>query len=207
MKPIPFVQAKWYHPSTPMERTPRVIVIHSMESQEKPDTAENVAQWFKRGPKDANGNDIKTSAHYCIDSDSIVQCVQCRDVAFGAKGFNRVGIHLELAGRANQTREQWIDAYSLPMLRNAAELIALVLCPKFHIDRRYLSDIAIRQIAAGKMPDLTGVCTHRDITRALSVSGGHTDPGPNFPRQRFLWEVDQAWILGKPATFDPDAGV
>ncbi len=56
-----------------------LIVIHTMEMEEKGDTAEHCALWF-RNPA------AKVSAHYCVDADSIVQCVRDQDVAWHAPG-------------------------------------------------------------------------------------------------------------------------
>ena len=55
-----------------------VLVIHTMESPEKPDTAESVANWF------SGSTAPQASAHYCIDGNSIVQCVHDDDVAWHA---------------------------------------------------------------------------------------------------------------------------
>jgi N-acetyl-anhydromuramyl-L-alanine amidase AmpD len=178
VRKIPFVQAKWF---TPVEgdRGVWVIVMHCMEGPEKGATAENVARYFARGSEGR-----KASAHYCVDADSVVQSVQCRDVSYGAPGMNRHGIHLELAGYASQSPEAWLDAYSRSTLVNAALLCKQVLCPKFGIQRRWLGDEEIRRVARGEK--ITGFCTHADITRALGTPGGHTDPGAGFPRKHFM---------------------
>ena len=73
-----------------------LLVIHTMEAPEKPDTAENVAKWF------AGSTAPQASAHYCIDADSIVQCVQDRDVAWHAPGANHNGLGFEHAGTAGR---------------------------------------------------------------------------------------------------------
>ena len=87
---IPFVQARNYTRgrSNPID----VIVIHTMESPEKPDTAESVAAWF------AAATAPQASAHYCIDANSIVECVRDTDVAWHAPGANHNGL-----GRARRT--------------------------------------------------------------------------------------------------------
>lgn len=179
MNKIPFIQAKWYTPvpiSSP--RKPSVIVLHSMEAPEKGTTAEAVARYFASG---CDGR--KASAHYCIDNDSVVQCVQCNDVAYGAPNMNRYGIHLEHAGYARQTRAEWLDAFGFAMLRRSAELCATVLCPKFGIKIQRLTDDQLKQASQGY--NVSGFCTHADVTRALG-GGTHTDPGPGFPFDYYL---------------------
>ena len=96
VKTIPFVQAKNFTqgPSNAID----VLVIHTMESPEKPDTAESVAHWF------AGSTAPQASAHYCIDDNSIVQCVHDADVAWHAPGANHNGLGFEHAGRAAQTQ-------------------------------------------------------------------------------------------------------
>ena len=91
-------------------RTIDLIVIHTMEMDEKGDTAEHCALWFKNPA-------AKVSAHYCVDADSIVQCVRDQDVAWHAPGANHDGIGIEHAGRAKQTGRDWSDAYSVAMLQ------------------------------------------------------------------------------------------
>jgi len=171
---IPFTQARWFTDLTNLpDRNPQVIVIHDMEAPDKGNTAENIANYFKQGAR-------KASAHYCIDNNSIVQCVQCRDVAYGAPGMNRHGIHLEHAGYANQTLSIWKDPYNVAMFDLSAQLCGRVLMPKYGIPAVWLTDEEIRAVPNDKT--IKGFCTHRDITRALATAGGHTDPGPYFPR-------------------------
>ena len=68
-------------------------------------SAESVARWFSRPS-------AQVSAHYCVDVDSIVQCVRERDIAWHARGGNAKSIGIELAGYARQTKAEWADAYS-----------------------------------------------------------------------------------------------
>jgi hypothetical protein len=181
---IPFVPAMFFTEVGDPPRHPRVIVVHTMEAPEKGITAESVAAYFKAGCPD-NGQLRKTSAHYCIDSDSIVQCVQCKDVAYGAPNMNRLGIHLEHAGYSAQSSADWADAYSLAMLKLSSELCREVLCPKFSIDKRWLSPDEIRSIGRGQSTG-SGFCTHRDVTKAFGTPGGHLDPGLNFPKDLYM---------------------
>ena len=167
---IPFVQARWYTPTT--GRTIKLIVLHSAEIPEKGSSAENIARYFAT-------TDRKVSAHYCVDPDSIVQSVQTRDVAYAAPGANHNGVHLELAGYARQTRAEWQDKASHAILENAAALCARVLLPKFEIPALYRGQPA--DLKAG----VPGITTHARVSAAFKRST-HTDPGPGFPITAFL---------------------
>src|SRR5688572_29051390 len=115
---FPLVRARWFTDVTD-RRQVRLVVIHSMEAPEKGETAENVARYFQN-PRDKNGKPVKASAHLCVDSDSIVQCVLDNDVAYAAPGANSDGVHIELSGYAKQTRKEWLDAYGVLMFEKGA---------------------------------------------------------------------------------------
>lgn len=166
---LPFVQARWYT-SQEGAREVRFLVIHTAECSESPQGAENVARYFQT-------TKVKASAHYCIDNDSIVQCLQTKDIAWAARSIgNRYGVHLEHAGRASQSAQEWADAYSDAMLRLSAGLTAF-LCQKFALPVKWLDAKALRRGDIG----ITG---HNDITEAWG--GTHWDPGPSFPLLRYL---------------------
>jgi N-acetyl-anhydromuramyl-L-alanine amidase AmpD len=162
-----------------------LIVIHTMEMDEKGETAENCAQWF-RNPG------AKVSAHYCVDADSIIQCVRDQDVAWAAPGANSDGIQIEHAGRAKQTGRDWSDAYSTAMLERSARLVA-ELCTKYKIP---VSWLYAADLLAGKR----GITTHDAVSKAFK-RGSHWDPGTGFPVERYLALVRAS--LGKaPAPTD-----
>src|SRR6185295_17141877 len=127
---FPFVKAKFFQPVTG-KRAVRLIVIHSMEFPEKDDTAETCAKMFQ-DPRDEHGKPRPASAHLCIDNNSIIQSVLDNNVPAAAPGANHDGIHLELAGRAKQTEAEWLDAYGVLLLNNAAEA-AGQYCLKYDI--------------------------------------------------------------------------
>ena len=157
----------------------RLIVIHSMESQEKPNTAETVAKWFG-GPTAP-----QASAHFCVDNNSAVRVVDDEDIAWGAPGANSDGLHIEIAGSARQTRGQWRDAYSLACLDQAAK-VAAQWCMKYQIPVRRLN---LNQLVDGKTKGFIG---HIDATKAFpQYKGSHTDPGQNFPWDIFLKKVEE----------------
>ena len=141
------------------------VVMHTMEAPETANTAENVASYFANPAAQA-------SAQYCVDSDSIIQCVDELDYAFAAATTgNMFGIHIELAGYAAQDDAGWSDEFSQAMLDKAAALTASI-CRKHGIPPRFLTDA---QLAAGEK----GITTHGAISRVFRESD-HT--GPEFSR-------------------------
>ena len=147
-----------------------LVVVHTMEMDEKGETAENCAQWF-RNPG------ANVSAHYCVDADSIVQCVRDEDVGWHAPGANHDGIGIEHAGRAKQTGRDWSDPYSTAMLERSATLAA-ELCAKYKIPVTWLH---APDLKAGKR----GITTHKAVSDAFR-RGSHWDPGEGFPVERYL---------------------
>lgn len=169
---VAFIQARNY---TPAKRTSvDLVVIHDMEAAESRSTAENVAKWF------AGPSAPKASAHYNVDSDSIIQSVREHDVAWHAKQANRVGIGIEHAGYAKQTAAQWLDDYGRDMLTRSAELVAGI-CKRWGIP---IVKLTPEQVRAGAR----GICGHHDVSLAYKTPGGHWDPGPHFP---WTWYIEQ----------------
>lgn len=181
---IPFVPAKnqnvlW--PKTKL-RPIDVVVIHTMEAPETSMTAENVAAWFAN--RNAKYPAPPASAHYCLDNDSVVQCVRESDIAWGAPGANHNGLHVELSGYAKQTEAQWADEFSLAMLRRAAWLVAR-MCREHRIPVTLLS---ADDLKAKKR----GICGHDTVSKAFPPKANpHWDPGPWFPWLDFLGELAQ----------------
>ena len=164
----PFVPSPHFTPAS--GRKIDVVVIHSMEMDETTTTAERCAAWFQNPS-------AKVSAHYCVDSDSIVQCVREKDVAWHAPGANSDGIGIEHAGRAAQTTADWLDAYGQAMLALSAELVAGV-CGRYRIPVTWLQPA---DLLAGKR----GLTSHNNVSQAFK-RGSHWDPGPGFPVERYL---------------------
>lgn len=165
----PFVQARNF--TRVGGRTINLVVVHDMEAPETAKTAETVAAWF------AGPTAPRASAHYCIDNDSIVQCVRDMDVAWHAPGANHDGIGLEHAGYARQSRNEWLDPFGTRMLALSAKLAA-DLCTKYQIPIRHLS-------AADLLRGERGITGHADVTQAYHRST-HTDPGGDFPWDTYL---------------------
>lgn len=181
---IPYVAAR-YQWARPAGAVADLIVIHDMEAAETSQTAENCARYFA-------SIDRSASAHYCVDNDSVVCCVRPNRMAAQAPGANHNGIGLEHAGYAHQTREDWLDPYSLAMLDISADLTA-ALCQRYDIPPVFLDRNALRST-----PRPRGITSHVEVTFAYRQSD-HTDPGPNFP-----WDI---YIPAVAAKLGVDPGV
>ena len=160
-----------YHPR---REAITLIGIHTMEAPEGNQTAENVARYFLRP-------DIQASAHWCVDNDSRVRCVLDTDGAWTMPPTNNYSLNIEMAGYAGQTASQWNDSYSNAVLDNCA-VCAAEWCKKYGIPVRHLTSAQI----ANREKGLAG---HADVNAVFHASD-HSDPGPNFPWDRFLGMVN-----------------
>jgi hypothetical protein len=173
---IRFVQAANYTPTR--RRTIRLIVLHDMEAGEGHTTAETVAEFFHEQPHGPAGS----SAHVCADDNSEVRSVHDHDVAWAAPNANHDGLHIEQAGYARQSREQWLDTYSRRVIRRAAQQAAK-WCITYKIRPYPLHDGQLRD------GHTSGVTTHRQVTKVLCGGQGHTDPGVFYPMDVFTTDL------------------
>ena len=174
---VPFLLAKNFTPAS--RGVIDLIVIHDMEYPEVPTGAEWCAQFF------AGSNAPRASTHYSVDSNSVVQSVRDRDVAWHAPGANHNGIGIEHAGYAKQSRQEWLDPYSLAELVISAHLVRK-LCDRYAIP-------IVRLSAADLTAKKRGITGHADVTKAFPGPGRtHWDPGPNFPWDKYIQLVDEA---------------
>jgi len=148
----------------------RLIVVHSTESLEVEGGARAIATYFQNPPR-------KGSSHYVVDDREIIQCVKDSDTAAGAIGANQDGVHIEQCGKAAQTALEWGDGYSMQVIDNCTKITAQ-LCLKFDIPVVWLTAAEIKAGAKG-------ITSHAEIQKAYP-STGHTDPGVNYPKNRFL---------------------
>ena len=170
----PFVQASHYTAGR-NGKTPRMIVIHTMETPETVGRAHQVADWF------AGATAPQASAHYCVDNQFIYQSVKEADTAWAVDDFdlNQQSISIELAGAASQSIANWHDVYSVAEMNHLVQLSKEIM-GQYGIPAVHLTSA---QILDGKSK---GFAYHSDITIAKKIAGGHTDPGVNFPLAEFL---------------------
>jgi N-acetyl-anhydromuramyl-L-alanine amidase AmpD len=164
----PFVESP--NLTTATGRSIDVVVIHTMEIGERKGAAAACARWFASPASEV-------SAHYCVDADTVIQCVREEDVAWHARGGNANSVGIELAGFARQSPAEWRDAYSDTVLQSAARLTAEV-CARHGIPLRRLH-------AADLVAGRRGVTGHADVSAAFHRSD-HWDPGLGFPWSRFV---------------------
>lgn len=174
MKSSEYADLTWMEPKswTNANRSSvQLVVIHTTEGSARGTAAEDGAAYDQRR---TDG----TSTHYFHDSNSTIQCVHSADQAHAARAQgNKRGIQHELCTKAGSAN--WSDAYHTDMLHNAARQCARD-ARKWGIPVKKLSS---SQVAAG----VRGFCGHVEITDAFPQDGGtHTDPGKNFPWDRFL---------------------
>lgn len=178
------VRRRYAHASnySPQKRRRTIaIVVHATAGHEGPTKDDDVAAMFaKRFPPGQKAR----SCTFVVDSNSFVQCVPDDCIAWhcGATG-NRLTEGVELCGQASQTRAQWFDAMSFPMLCLAARLIAW-RCELYSIPVRFADAAMLR---AG----LPGITTHAEVSKAWRESN-HTDPGPDFPMEDLLRAIRRA---------------
>ena len=172
--PYPFVES----PNV-TRRTGRkldVVAIHTMEIAERRDAAVICARWFASEASEV-------SAHYCVDAETVIQCVREQDIGWHARGGNTASIGVELAGFARQTPREWDDDYSRAVLERAALLVADI-CRRRRIPVRWLT---ADDLVAGRR----GITGHVEVSEAFGKSD-HWDPGPGFPIEAFLDRVRAA---------------
>lgn len=151
----------------------RAVVLHSMESGEKGNTAENVQSWFASG----SGAPM-ASIHKNFDSNSIAPSVRVEDEAFHAPPASRWAIGYEQAGMARQSAAEWHDPFSWAMLQIVASELAL----DCHAHRIPLVIRSIEDLKAGR---IDGVYDHNTVSKAFGGSD-HWDCGPGYPIQQVL---------------------
>lgn len=163
------------------KRRIQALVIHSTEGGETMGSRRGVCSWWDNPA--AVGN-----AHVVVDAGGAIQYAEDDRAAWHASQANHWGKGYEICGRANQTREQWLDDLSTGALRLAAQLMAAD-CDRYGIEVRWLSDSELLMIHAGDEL-VTGITDHATIDRVWPKKrGGHTDPGGAFPRHDYLLAV------------------
>ena len=165
------------------KRTRRIqaLVIHATDGGEGTRSAAGVCSWWDN--PDAGGN-----AHRVYDAANIYRYAADDRAAWHASQANQWSLGYEFCGRAAQTTAQWLDEASLATLRIGAEDMARDAL-LYAIDVAWLTDEQLLAIHAGDMTT-TGITDHATVDRVWKKkSGGHYDPGPNFPTLDLLLAI------------------
>ncbi len=167
MPGVPFVPPRSYSIGRPLGPG-RFITLHYTAGHEGPNAAEAGASYDQRR---TDG----TSAHFHVDSNSIVQCVDTANRSHTALYHgNAWGFHIEIAG-TRQTREQWLDAVSRPTITKTAYICEWLM-------RTHGIPLTRLATSAVRSPTAKGFVDHNDWTVGWPEDGGsHTDVGPEFP--------------------------
>lgn len=142
----------------------RWIVIHCTQSN----SARSSAMWFANPAS-------KGSAHLLVDDRECYRTLANDVIPWGAKGANTMGFHVEHAGFAEWTRQKWLS-HEQTIRRGAFKCVQHAV--KFGIPIKLLSD---DELKLGRR----GFITHVQCSRVFGGQG-HTDPGTNFPFDKFL---------------------
>jgi hypothetical protein len=182
------IQAKHYQPM-PGGRQIDLLVVHSMEMDEKPDTAEGCGHYFATTA-------VVASAHECADNNSRVTCVRDMDIAYAAPGANHNGLHVEQAGFARQSRAEWLDAFSRPMIEEQVALWVAEKAALYHIPLDFLDPAALKTLRP------RGVTTHNNVRLAYGQTT-HTDPGTGYPMDVMLAAAHDHYPGAVPTPLPP----
>jgi N-acetyl-anhydromuramyl-L-alanine amidase AmpD len=139
------------------------IVIHTTEG-----SAAAAIGWFAMNHGTSSLG--PTSAHYVIDVDgTVTQCVDTADTAYhaGNSSVNARSVGVELAGRSSDP-----GTFTDPMMYSLVRLC-----------RELQQTYPAIQFVHG----LPGILGHSEVPKAT-----HTDPGPYFPWDSFLAQLNQA---------------
>jgi hypothetical protein len=211
-----FVQSTNFQRVDPAKpRAVTLLVCHSMEAPDKPNTAENVAAWF------ASEKSPEASAHACVDSDSIVTCVMPQDISWSCSGGNWLSYGVEFAGYAKWLDADWESDTNMAMLKLGAAHMAKAAAyfgipaqiPSEAEVAECLRDACIRQ---GKLKgelsgNVGGVTTHAVVNAAWKnwakyglpqpgpkVDLSHTDPGKGFPLDALVEMMQPSMVDTEP---------
>ncbi len=163
-------RASYHGPRRPLDRI-RLIVLHSTEGR----TAESAARYFASPERTG-------SAHFIVDRDHCFRVLPPTVVAWAAPGANSDGLHIEQAGFAAWSRDEWLAS---GVIDRAAYRVAF-WAHRLGIPLRWLTDA---QLQGGRARGLT---THAQVTRCFpGPHRDHWDPGPGYPRDQLARRARQ----------------
>lgn len=148
----------------------KYIAIHNTSNSATAEAEASYATW----------RPDRTSSHYYVDSNSIVQSLTTDFQAWhaGSVQGNMYGIAYEITGVNSWSRQQWLDNVAWDILAN-----------QIATDMRYWGiqnkHLSVQEMQAG---NVTGIVTHNDMRLAWGGTD-HTDPGPNFPMDYLIQKI------------------
>lgn len=124
----------------------------------------------------------EVSYHDAVDEREMIQMVRYPDAPWSASNANTVAEHMCFGGSfAEWTREQWMDPGKDAdgvnqdlMLWRGALWVAW---------RAQENDLPLRWVSDGAPPNSRGITGHGNLG---AWGGGHSDPGPGFPKELLL---------------------
>lgn len=134
------------------------IVVHTTESHNRPGRGDidSIREWFDNPASQA-------SSHVVVDMEGhSTTCVPDTSKAWTQASYNSTSLSIEFVGVA--AGNEW----TLAGLKKGAKFAAF-WCRKYGIPVKWSVS--------------NGICGHKDLGEA---GGGHVDPGPKFPKLRFL---------------------
>jgi hypothetical protein len=178
------IPAKWY--TNTNGRAIKTLVFHRQEAPVRVGTAEATARYFQNLPASN-----KASAHKVYDPETVVTCVQNKDVAYACPGLNNCGIQYELPGYSadnDWTTDGMVESCRLAAVDMVNDAIASQI------------PLVWRDAAALADGQWYGWTTHWEATKAKIGGNNHTDPGKYFDPMWF-----QNLLLSQPnADMTPD---
>lgn len=161
------------------------IVIHDAEAK----SAIGVANYFQN-PKLAK----PVSSHFVVgdyypkndlgsQGSLVIRCVEDKDIAYTQGIANAWSLSIELQGFASYSESDWWEKHEDTLY--AAAMVVTYWSRKYEIPIELLDN---DEVAYSRLDNswVKGITTHAAITKAFNILGGHVDPGPNFPLEKFL---------------------
>ncbi len=100
---------------------------------------------------------------------------------FAAPPCNKDRLHICMPGWSRWVRTDWLAPKQMAQITGVAQFI---------VDKSRLHGFPTVKITPAQLEaGAKGYCSHSDVTYGFHISGGHTDPGPNFP-----WDVLDAEV-------------
>jgi hypothetical protein len=154
----------------------RLVVLHATDPGTQvavPNpTARSTAEYFSE-------TDVPASTQLVVGQDGCYRTLDDDVTPYGAGSpANERGLHVEQAGHSDWTRAQWL---ARDATLRAAGGAAGGWCREYGIPCVFRDAAALQKLEAeGWPPDLGGVTTHAEVTKAWHHTT-HTDPGAGYP--------------------------